>query len=815
MSFSFKRFLPHLLVIAGFIVISLAYFSPVLEGKKIFQSDIMHYIGMSKQQKDFEAETGEVTYWTNSGFGGMPTYLLGAKYPHNYIKKFDLMIRFLPRPANYLFLYFIGFYILLLTLKVDFKLAALGAIAFGFSSYFIIILGAGHNSKAHAIALMPLVLSGIILTFRKKYIGGFLLTILAMGLQMLANHFQMTYYLMFLVVILGIAYLIDAYKKKELPHFFKSVGILTVAVIISIGLNATHIMATQEYVKESTRGQGELTINPDGSPKELTGGLSRDYITEYSYGVMESFNLFIPKFMGGGTVEDVGRDSNTYQAFINLGATPIQALNESREAPMYWGEQTIVEGPAYVGAVVIFLFVLSLFLLKGRHKWWLVGGILMSLLLSFGRHLPVLTNFFIDYVPLYSRFRAVSSIQVILELCIPVISVFALVKLFDQNLKKEEKLKALKYTVGITGGLALLFLLIGTSLFDFVGFRDGQYRQVYGQAVVDAFIEDRKSLFTTDTIRTLILVVLSAIVVYFFIKEKLSKNLTVMAFLVLIAFDLITVNRAYVNNESFIPASRVDVPHQPNEADLEIFKDKSHFRVFDMSSATQPAPARPAYFHNSLSGYHAAKLRRFDEIMDYHVYRNNFEALNMLNTKYVIADDDKGGFFAYENTDANGNAWFIKELRQLQTANEEIMAIDSLNTKIEAVTTMLDFDNDPRVQEFTVDSLVSITLDVAKPNYLKYTSNNTYDGFAIFSETYYGQGWDAYLDGELAPHIRVNYLLRGMHIPKGQHSIEFRFQPKVIEKGSKIALGSSILYALLCIGGLFYEFKKSRVKPSS
>ena len=346
MQFSIKKNLPHLVILLGFIIVSLAYFNPVLKGKQIFQSDIMHYIGMSKQQNDFRANTNEETYWTNSAFGGMPTYQLGAKYPHNYIKKLDSVLRFLPRPADYLFLYLISFYVLLLVLKVDYKLAALGAIAFGFSTYLIIILGVGHNSKAHAIAYMPLVLSGILLTFQRKYILGFLLTTVAMGLEISANHFQMTYYLMLLVLVLGIVYLIDAYKNKLLPHFFKSVGLLLIAVVLSIGLNATNILATQEYVKESTRGTSELTINADGSPKEQSSGLSKDYITEYSYGFLETFNLYIPRLLGGGNGEDVGKDSEMYKFYTTIGASPVEALREVKNTPTYWGNQPIVEAPA-------------------------------------------------------------------------------------------------------------------------------------------------------------------------------------------------------------------------------------------------------------------------------------------------------------------------------------------------------------------------------------------------------------------------------------------------------------------------------------
>ena len=811
MSFPFKRLLPHILILIGFVVLSLAYFSPVLQGKKIYQSDIMHYIGIAQQQKEFAKAEGEETYWTNSAFGGMPTYQLGAKYPHNYIKKLDLTLRFLPRPADYLFLYFIGFYILLLSLKVDFKLAALGALAFGFSTYLIIILGVGHNAKAHAIAYMPLVLAGIVLTFQKKYILGFLLTAVALGLELVANHFQMTYYLLLLVIVLGIAYFIDGFRKKQLPHFLKSVGLLSIAAILAVGLNATNIMATQEYVKESSRGKSELTINPDGSSKEVTSGLSREYITEYSYGKLETFNLYIPKFMGGGSTEDVGKDSETYKAYINLGASPIEALEASRNAPMYWGDQTIVEAPAYVGAVIIFLFVLGLFLVKGRLKWWLVGGTLLSLLLSYGKNLGFLTDFFIDYVPLYNKFRAVSSIQVLLELCIPVLGVFALVRLFNDFQKDEEKLKALKYTVGITAGLALLFILFKSSLFEFEGARDDQYIQAYGQPFIDAIIEDRKALLTADSIRTLILVLLSAGTVFLFLKKKLSETLTVVVFAVLLLFDLVSVDRQYVNNDNFTSALRVDKPYQLNNADKEILKDKGHFRVVDMSSEGQSKPGRASYFHNSLFGYSAARMGRYNELLDFHVYKNNMNVLNMLNTKYIIVEE-KGSIFPYTNTEANGNAWFVSELKQLTSADIEMKALDSLDTKNKAVTSMSDFSDKPDIIKYQVDSTASIQLKEFKPNYLKYQSSNTNDGLGVFSENYYQHGWNAYIDGNLMTHLRVNYVLRALEIPNGNHTIEFKFEPAVVETGSKLALASSAIFGILLLLGIFYRIKQRKTE---
>ena len=806
MQFSIKRIGPHLLILIGFVILSLAYFSPVLKGKQLFQSDIMQYIGMSKQQKDFKAETGEETYWTNSAFAGMPTYQLGAKYPHNYIKKLDLTLRFLPRPADYLFLYLLGFYVLLLVLKVDFKLAALGAIAFGFSTYLIIILGVGHNSKAHAIAYMPLVLSGILLVFQKKYISGFLLTTVAMGLELVANHFQMTYYLLLLVIVLGGAYLVDAYRKKILPHYFKSIGVMVAAVILSIALNATNVLATQEYVKESTRGKSELTINPDGSSKPVTSGLDRDYITQFSYGIVETFNLFIPRFMGGGNGENVGRDSATYDAYRKLGASTTQALEESKHAPMYWGKQPIVEAPAYIGAVILFLFVFALFLVKGRLKWWLVGGVLLSLLLSYGKNFGFLTDFFIDYVPLYNKFRAVSSIQVILELCIPVLAIFGLVRLFNDFEKKEDKLKALKYTSIITGGVAVVFLLFKSSLFDFVGARDGQYIQAYGQDFVRALKADRKTIFTQDTLRTLVLVLLSASVIFMFLRDKLKEKWVIVVFCGLILFDLVGVDRRYVNNDDFVSAIQVNKPFQANEVDKEILNDRSHFRVFDLVSG----PSKPSYFHNSLNGYNAAELKRYREVFDFYISQNNMNVLSMFNTKYIIAQDDKGGVFSYKNDEANGNAWFVRSLQKVASANEEIKQLDSLPNKDVAIySSHKALENLKNVTpNYVVDSLTSINLVEVKPNYLKYKSNNSNEGFAVFSEVYYGNGWKTFVDGEARSHIRVNYTLRGMQVPAGNHTIEFKFDPDVVKTGSSIALASSVLFGILLLGALFYEFKK-------
>ena len=799
---SLRQFGAHFLVILGFILVAVFYFNPVLKGKKIYQSDIVQYTGMAKQQIDFRDAYDTESYWTNSAFAGMPTYQLGAKYPHNYIKKLDLALRFLPRPADYLFLYLLGFYILLLVLKVDYKVAVLGALAFGFSTYLIIILGVGHNSKAHAIAYMPLVLSGIILTYQKRYFLGFVLTAVASGLELVTNHFQMTYYLGFLILILAISYLIQAIKAKELPTFFKASGILFFAAILAFGMNATNLMATSEYAKESTRGKSELTIHPDGSVKAPTTGLDRDYITQFSYGKLETFNLFIPRFMGGGNRENLGKDSETYKAYRALGATPLQALQESKQAPMYWGDQPIVEAPAYIGAVVIFLFVLALFLYHGRFKYWLIVGVLMSLLLSYGKNLSFLTDFFIDYMPLYNKFRAVSSIQVILELCIPLLATLGLGRLFDKELSSETKLDALKKSLGILAGLTILFLIFKNSLFDFVGMSDGQFKEYYGASFVEALRLDRSAIFTEDALRSLLLVLAVGALIFAYLKQKITQNTTVVILGIILLFDLIGVDRRYVNNDNFVSAIKVDRPYQASAIDKEILKDTSNYRVFDMSDNSTKA----SYFHNSIGGYHAAKLKRFKDLQEFHIDKDNFEVLNMLNTKYIIYQNKEGEVLYFENEKVNGNAWFVEAIETFETADDEILAFYNIDTKTTATANASELKS----KRFVKDSTASIQLVNYKLNHLEYETNNTEDGFAVFSEVYYKNGWEVTIDGVEADHHNVNYILRGLEIPKGKHSVVFTFNPTVVKSGSNIALGSTILLLLLILGqGLLIYRKRS------
>ncbi|PHR74031.1 MAG: hypothetical protein COA67_01315 [Lutibacter sp.] len=812
-----KKTIPYIIAILIFVIASLAYFSPVLKGKKIQQGDITQFIGSSKEIKDFRKAYDTEPYWTNTSFGGMPSYVISTYYPNDYIKKLDKLIRFLPRPADYLFLYFIGFFALLMTLKVDWKLAIIGSLGFGFSTYLIVILGAGHNAKAHAIAYFPFVISGILLVFQRKYFTGFIVTALAMSLELAANHVQMTYYLFFLVLIYGIVQLTESIKNKEVPHLMKSVGVLLVAVILAIGTNATNLMATQEYAKHSTRSKSELTITPDGSEKEVTSGLDKSYITEYSYGRLETFNLFIPRFMGGTSHEEV-KDSEVrsfLQEAVNDGLNPDDANYLLNIASMYWGDQPIVAAPAYIGAIFIFLFVLALFLVSGKLKKWLIAATIFSILMSWGRNLSFLTDFFIDYIPMYNKFRAVSSIQVIAELAIPLLGILGLKELFSTDVSKEAKIKALKWTTIIVGGLALIFTVGGTGLFTFEVLGETTFYENLEEQGISGFLEavvaDRQTLFFSDSLRTLGFVVVFAGILWLFIKEKINQTILLIGFAVLLLFDLVNVDKRYVNNNYFASARKVDKPFKKSAIDAEILKDKSYYRVADFSKNVLTDGAT-SYFHKSIGGYSAVKPRRAQELFDFHIdQRNNKinqEVLNMLNTKYVIRIGEKGKTLE-KNERTNGNAWFVNNLKVVNSADEEIKELDSINTKKVAIIRS-DFAKDLPT-DFTIDSTTTIKLTNYKANELAYESNANLNQFAVFSEMYYKDGWNAYIDGQLTQHVRVNYVLRGMEIPAGKHEIEFKFEPTVIKKGNTITLISYALLLLIPIGWFLYERKKKNV----
>jgi len=799
-----KFFSTHLVSFLIFIIAALLYFHPVLKGEKLSQSDITQHIGMAKEVNDYRITTGLEPYWAESAFSGMPTYQIGTYFPHDYLSYLDRLIRFLPRPADYLFLYFLGFYVLLLAFKVDWKLAIMGSLAFGFSTYLMIIFGAGHNAKAHAIAYMPLVIAGVIYVFKKQYLLGFTLTGLATALEIKANHPQMTYYLLFAIFILGIIELIEAIKKKQFTQFTSQSLIIITAMLLAVGVNSTRLMATKEYSDFSTRGNTELTMNSDGTPKEVTSGLSKDYITQFSYGISETFNLLVPRYMGGGTVESLDKNSNTYK-YVSSIASPKQAEGFTKQVYTYWGDQLIVEAPAYIGAVIIFLFFLGIFLVKGKFKHWLVASTVFSILMSWGKNFELLTNFFIDYVPLYNKFRAVSSFQVIAELCIPLLGILAIKEFIFSKLSKKEKLEAVKKAFYVTSGLIIIGLFYAISFSTFEGLRDANYSQYEG--LLDAVIADRKSLLYSDSFRSLVLISVSFSILWLFLKQHINKTKIIIVFTLLILFDLVQVNLRYVNEDDFKQARKIDKPFRASSADLQIQKDKSHYRVANFTGDPFQ-DGRTSYFHKSIGGYHAAKMGRYQDLIEFQLGKQNMQVYNMLNVKYFIIPDNEGKEQMQQNPNNNGNSWFIKDIKYVKSANEEIKALDSLNTKTTVVinekslTTSVSYSKE-------LDSLATINLVKYSLNALTYDSNSTKDEFAVFSEIYYKNGWNAYIDGELKPHLNVNYVLRGLEIPAGKHSVEFRFEPKVIQTGSTISLLSYVFLLLIPLGWFFYDKNKA------
>lgn len=799
------KIFPSVVAIILFSLASIIYFHPILKGHKLNQSDITQFRGMVKDINDFRLEKNTEPYWTGASFSGMPAYPVSAYYPNDFVRSLDRLFRFLPRPADYTFLYFLSFFVLMMALKVNWRLAILGSLAFGFSTYLIIIFGAGHNAKAHAIAYMPLVLAGFLWIFQRKFILGFIVTGLAMALEIYTNHIQMTYYLGFCLLILGIVEFVNAVKEKAISLFVKKVAIIIAAVTLGVGANAPRLMALKEYADHSTRGKSELTINLDGSNKEITKGLDKTYITQYSYAKLETFNLFIPRFMGGGTVEKLGEDSNFYQ-FIEEKAGKKVATEYSEQVLTYWGDQPIVEAPAYIGAVIFFLFFLGIFLVKGRLRQWLVAATVFSIVLSWGRNFEVVTNFFIDYVPLYNKFRAVSSIQVIAELCVPILGVLGLKAFFSSEISKEEKCQGLKRAVFTFGALIIIGFAFAHMFGTFEGLRDvQQYGEIPG--FLDAVIADRKAMLFSDTIRSLVLVLISGTALWLFLKGKVKPVIVIVTLTLLILFDLISVNKKYVNADDFKTARKIKKPFTKSGADKFILQDKSHYRVANFAVDLMN-DGSTSYYHNSIGGYHAAKLGRYQELFDFQIAKNNIQVFNMLNTKYFIIPDAEGKPKAQQNTEANGNVWFVDNLIPVQNANSEIKALDSLNTKKEAV--ILENDYKKIDTQFSINrdanSLIKlINYDVTSLSYKSITKSVQ---FAVFSEIFYKEGWNAYLDGEQVPHYRVNYVLRGMKIPAGIHNIEFKFEPKVIEKGKTVSLISYVLLFFVSVGWFFYDKKK-------
>jgi hypothetical protein len=803
---NFKQLLPYLLAVVIFTTITMAYFSPMLQGKMIKQSDIMNFKGMSKEIVDYRAKTGDEPLWTNSMFGGMPAYQISVQYEGNILRYIDrLMQLYLPFPASLVFLYMAGFFLLLLVLNVDIWLAIAGSIAFAFSSYLFIIIEVGHNSKAHAIGLIAPVLAGIILTYRGKYLIGGIVAAIFLSLEFMANHLQITYYLIMTVAVFLISEFIMSIKEKRIPGFAKASGVMIIAAMFALATNATTLWATYEYGKVTTRGKSELTTDKDNR----TTGLDKDYATGWSYGIPETFTFLIPNFNGGASTGPVGTSSNSYKALLSNNIDPNQAEKLTQNLPLYWGTQPGVAGPVYIGAILIFLFVFALFIVDKKYKWWILSATILSILLSWGSNFMVFTDLFLNYLPGYNKFRAVSMTLVIAEFCIPLLAILGLNKALSGEVDKKKLVKYLYYSAGIVGGICLVFAVAGSSMFSFVSPADVQYKAYYPEWLLDAIRLDRAAIFQADAFRSLIFILLAGAAIWAYLKNMIKKPVFYTIFILLILTDLWTVNKRYLNNDSFVRKSMVDNPFQPSNADLVIMKDiDPNFRVFNQT-VSPFNDASTSYFHKSIGGYHGAKLRRYQELIENQLSKGNMNVFNMLNTKYFIMENKETGQPEMQiNMQAMGNAWFVNNARAVNNADEELNALTDL---VPSETAIYDkrFEDQVKGHIISKDTLANIRLTEYKPNHLTYISETSSEQLAVFSEIYYEKGWDAYIDGKKSPYFRVNYVLRAMIVPAGKHTIEFKFDPPVYRIGEKISLASSLLLVLLALGTLGFNIRKN------
>jgi len=783
-----KNSIPHIICIFVLALLSLAYFYPVLQNKGIEQSDISQFVGMSKQIVEHREKFNEEPYWLDNAFLGMPSFQVSAIYPNDVLRVIDHSIRFLPRPSDYLFLYMLSFYLLIISLKINYRYALFGSIAFGFSTYLIIILGVGHNTKALAIGYLPLVIMGVLMIFKKDFLKGFLITSVALGLQIHSNHYQMTYYTLFVIMIMFLVFLIDFIKKNDFKVFIYCFSVFTLSSAMALMMNAPGLLSTKEYSEFSTRSKSEITINPDGSKKASLSGLSKDYITEYSYGILETLNLFIPKFMGGASSDRISEDSKLMDFIKTLD--PSQAQQVYQYSRLYWGDQPIVAAPAYIGASILFIFFLGLFLVKSINMRWLLPSIILSVLLSWGKNFELLTNLMIDYFPFYDKFRAVSSIQIILEFCIPLVAVFAIHKFFSNKVEEKIKLKTLYLVASICFILTLFIYLFGSDLFDF-----RSNFEIFSQYpdILNLLIEDRKSLMKADSLRSLIILVLLFGILISYLKNILNKNIAIYGVIILVLFDLWSINKQYVNADQFVKKSNLQIPFKITNADKAILQDKTDFRVFEPQRGF--SNARTSFFHKSIAGYHAAKPKRIQDLYDFYIVNDNFNVLNMLNVKYIIKDDPENSIGVTRNPNNFGNAWFVKNIAHAENSEQELLSLNKLDLRTNSISQ----NKYLKQKSYKLDSLNTISLESRNANKLVYKSNVSSNQFAVFSEAFYYKGWQAYIDDVAVNHYKVNYLLRGMEIPKGIHDIRFEFNPMIVKRGSFISVFAYLILILVLV----------------
>ena len=828
-----------------FMILALVYANPVLTGKQLFQHDIVQYKGGAKELLDYRAQNGQETYWSDSMFGGMPTYQMGAQFRGDIVKSIDGVLNFLPKPANYIFLLFSGFFLLGLVAVRNWKYALLGATFFGLSTYFYIALAAGHNGKIHTVAYFAPLLAGILLVYiRKKYILGFIVTALFMGLQVAANHPQMTYYLFIALGFLFVSELIRAFQHKiSWKHFGISNGILALAMILGVGMNSQRIMANSEYVTETVRGKQILNNDRHSSDES---GMDKESMLMWSYGKMETLNLFIPRLMGGSSNEE-GSDKMMarVQEMVQENVTSqseMDRISKGFSSLTYWGEQPGTSGPAYQGAVVCFLAILGFFFAWKKYRYWILGASILTIFLAWGSNFMALSDFFIDFVPFYNKFRAPSSILVVVELLFPLIAMIGLYRFFNSNektettseniLTEEYKTKILKYVSASVLGIILLLLVFGKSI---LGFHTDSEKTYLPPYLLDFLVDERFKMFRIDAIKAIVYVAITAGVLFLSLKKKLSQNIAIIVIGLVSLFDLWSVNKRYLNNDNFVDKAFAENPFQTENSDLLMQKvgensnlqsllanakinqtletiaekDKTHYRIYNQTLGTF-SETNTSYFKSSIGGYHAVKLRRYDDLINEYFSKMDTvkipKILNMLNTKYMIFGNAEKPD-AVVNPNANGNAWFVSNVKFVENPNEEIKQIGEIDSKKVAIISKDDqkyFEG----KQLAADSTAILNLTKYQPNELEFKTQSKTPQLAVFSEIYYPKGWKMLIDGNEVPYIKANYLLRAVHVPAGNHVLKMVFEPAVIAKGKMISMIAFGLFLLLSLGGIFFLYRK-------
>lgn len=826
---SLKRMLPDLIMILAFILISFIYFAPaVFDGRVITQSDSLAAIGQGQEQVEYMSRhNGERTRWINSMFSGMPTYQMSPTYdsskPQDTIKQ--LYQLFLPQYVALLFIMLMGFYILMRAFKANPLISALGAIIWAFSSYFFILIDAGHIWKFTTLAYIPPTIAGLIYIYRKQYLLGSFLFMLFVAFQISANHLQMTYYFLFVMIFIVIALLVDAIRKKEVPSFLKSTAVLIIAGVIGVLANSSNLYHTYEYSKETMRGKSELTHH--GAENKSDGGLERDYITQWSYGIDETLTLLVPNTKGGASIPI----SENEKAMSKARPEYRQLYSQIGQ---YWGEQPGTSGPVYVGAFVLMLFILGLFIVKGPMKWAMLIGTIFSILLSWGHNFMGLTDFFIDYVPLYNKFRTVSSILVIAEFCIPVLAIFALKEIIEHPETIKNNMKQVYISLGLTGGLALIMALLPKLFFS--SFISGSEMQAFQslpsehiQPIIGNLTDMRISMFTADAWRSVLITVLGTLFIWLFVNNKLNAKWSVFLMLILCLGDMWSINKRYLNDSDFHEQSQRQQIFAQTPTDQYIMQDTTkYYRVLNLATSTFNDGVTP-YYHKAIGGYHAAKLRRYQDLIDVHlgkemialqkdiiqsngvmdsVNAEDFKVLNMLNSRWTILPAQGGGTIPVLNPHAQGNAWFVDNITFTETADEEIETLGKIDLHSQAVadkkyaSILGGFNVTPK------DSASTISLTSYDSNILTYQANAKKDELAVFSEIYYPKGWQITIDGKPTEMLRVNYTLRALVVPEGEHTIVFKFDPQSIKVTDNIAYISLGIMLLVAICFLYRFFKR-------